>query len=385
MENGSWIGRKFGKLTVEQETGTPDRGSCLCRCECGKTKWFKKGILRAGHAKTCGCSGQKGGKKKQDLTGQKFGRLTVLQMGEKNCKDKCFCSCECGNKKWINYDSIVHGLVNSCGCIQQEMYEKRTKPIRVGDRFGRLVIVEIYKENGIIMCDCDCDCGETAQVAKGNLVRKEGGTKSCGCLLRESKPGQTHGLDKERLYRICRQAVDRVTKLRKGSTGEYFGIGIEPEWAKDPVVMYYDLKSMYDKHVEEYGEYNTTIDRINNANGYFRDNVCFATRKEQEKNKGPRKDQYCFMIFDENTGNKYCCNNINYAVKVFDLHVSNVHGILSGRIKGTHKGFWFDKLNYKCYDDNANVKLESKWKNCLNQIIPYHPLARREDTGSSLL
>lgn len=61
----------------------------------------------------------------KDLTGQKFGRLTVLKVSRKVLSGKRFryywlCECECGNKKEIRTDSLTKHLVQSCGCLKKE-------------------------------------------------------------------------------------------------------------------------------------------------------------------------------------------------------------------------------------------------------------------------
>lgn len=56
-----------------------------------------------------------------------------------------------------------------------------------GQRFGRLVVVEDSGErahgNGSVMWMCLCDCGNTKQ-ARGDHL-SSGRTKSCGCIVRE--------------------------------------------------------------------------------------------------------------------------------------------------------------------------------------------------------
>ena len=57
-----------------------------------------------------------------DLTGQKFGRLTVLKQ---NGKDKWggslwLCLCECGKQKTIKSNLLRRGCTRSCGCLQYE-------------------------------------------------------------------------------------------------------------------------------------------------------------------------------------------------------------------------------------------------------------------------
>ena len=53
-----------------------------------------------------------------DLTGQVFGRLTVLKRegSDKHGKAMWLCQCSCCNQKVINGASLRRGLTVSCGC-----------------------------------------------------------------------------------------------------------------------------------------------------------------------------------------------------------------------------------------------------------------------------
>lgn len=55
-----------------------------------------------------------------------------------------------------------------------------------GQRFGRLVVVEEAgrDKQSKVMWQCKCDCDGTATVVSSNL--KSGNTKSCGCLIEEA-------------------------------------------------------------------------------------------------------------------------------------------------------------------------------------------------------
>ncbi|MEN2467887.1 AP2 domain-containing protein [Ornithinibacillus sp. JPR2-1] len=56
-----------------------------------------------------------------DLTGKKFGRLTVIERtsNDKHGKTRWLCECECGNNV-ISYGSDLNrGKTKSCGCIQK--------------------------------------------------------------------------------------------------------------------------------------------------------------------------------------------------------------------------------------------------------------------------
>lgn len=61
----------------------------------------------------------------KDLTGEKFGRLTVIGVSRKvesgNRKRYYWhCKCDCGNDKEVRTDCLTNGLVKSCGCLKKE-------------------------------------------------------------------------------------------------------------------------------------------------------------------------------------------------------------------------------------------------------------------------
>ena len=59
---------------------------------------------------------------KKDLTGKKFGRLTVKEKDTKKSKGRNYwiCECDCGNIKSIRTDALTCGHTKSCGCLNKE-------------------------------------------------------------------------------------------------------------------------------------------------------------------------------------------------------------------------------------------------------------------------
>lgn len=70
-----------------------------------------------------------------DLTGKKFGRLTVLGLSEKKSGRKSYwvCECDCGNKKLVRSDSLKRGQVQSCGCLKKEQNKTNLDRTTHGD------------------------------------------------------------------------------------------------------------------------------------------------------------------------------------------------------------------------------------------------------------
>lgn len=69
-----------------------------------------------------------------DLTGQRFGRLTVIERGESRIhttlrpfgspttrKTTCWvCQCSCGNIVTVTRNNLISGASTSCGCKRKE-------------------------------------------------------------------------------------------------------------------------------------------------------------------------------------------------------------------------------------------------------------------------
>ena len=77
-----------------------------------------------------------------DLTGQRFGRLTVVSRADNIGRQTAWvCRCDCGNEKIIQGWNLKSGQVKSCGCIIRET--SRTNPVTHGQSYTRLYTIWI--------------------------------------------------------------------------------------------------------------------------------------------------------------------------------------------------------------------------------------------------
>ncbi len=56
-----------------------------------------------------------------NVVGQKFGRLTVLEVLDGRGKRKVRVRCDCGVVKVVLYNSLQTGLTTSCGCFHRKV------------------------------------------------------------------------------------------------------------------------------------------------------------------------------------------------------------------------------------------------------------------------
>lgn len=106
-----------------------------------------------------------------------------------------------------------------------------------GQRFGRLVVIERADNSadGRARWLCRCDCGQSKTVLGEHL--KKGRTKSCGCAKSESssKRFKKHGGRNSKLYRIWSNMKDRCNNPDCKVYSDYGGRGIKvcKEWIDD--------------------------------------------------------------------------------------------------------------------------------------------------------
>lgn len=175
--------QKFGRLTVLEYVGN---SSWKCKCDCGNIKTIKTANLKNGNTKSCGCLQKEKVKEAiwKDLTNQKFGRLTVLFPTEKKQGSNIIwhCKCDCGKECDIAGNNLTSGNSTSCGCFKIENTKELLTKNLIGQKFGRLTVIEKTEERDgrSIIWLCKCECGNFKKISSRNLIHDK--IKSCGCL-----------------------------------------------------------------------------------------------------------------------------------------------------------------------------------------------------------
>lgn len=96
-----------------------------------------------------------------DLTGQRFGKLTVREKLPplSDGRTRWLCDCDCGNSCVVNSYALRKKNQQSCGCA-------KIKDI-IGQRFGHLIVLKrsdqyvMLSDRKKYLWECRCDCGAT--------------------------------------------------------------------------------------------------------------------------------------------------------------------------------------------------------------------------------
>lgn len=148
----------------------------------------------------------------KDLTGQRFGKLVAVRPTDKKVGTNIVweMKCDCGNTTYVHTGNLGESQrkTKSCGCLHMEVVGVDL----TGQRFGRLTVIERQEHKGSRSAwKCKCDCGNVTTVAGTHL--NSGATQSCGCMYRGKlhhnyNPSKT---DEERLkkrYILGKHTID---------------------------------------------------------------------------------------------------------------------------------------------------------------------------------
>lgn len=157
-------------------------------------------------------------KKQDDIIGQKFNYLTVLDIEyqyKSNKKRKYYkCKCDCGNIIYVRSDQLKNNHTTSCGCYKLKLFQQnRNNNFRdlTNQKFGKLTVIKLDDEynnqrinkNLHIKQICQCDCGNIVSVLGTNLTRLH--TTSCGCANRSIGEENIEKLLKENHINYARE------------------------------------------------------------------------------------------------------------------------------------------------------------------------------------
>ncbi|WP_230706819.1 hypothetical protein [Bacillus paranthracis] len=134
---------------------------------------------------------------------------------------------------------------------------------------------------------CKCECGKEF-VRRTDQIKTKRGYKSCGCyrkmitkkLFEENNPNKTHGLSNTRLYKVYRKIIERCYYEKYEEFHLYGGRGIKmcDIWRND-------FTSFYNWAMENGYNDQLSIDRIDYNGNYEPNNCRWADNITQGNNK----------------------------------------------------------------------------------------------------
>ena len=172
-------GQRFGKLVVlERDTSKTNGTYWLCKCDCGKIISARRDQLTRpkNPKRSCGCDLRE----KWTLANMKdeTGKRYGKLTVLYRTEARWHCICDCGNECDVSGAHLRNGSVQSCGC---KRYESHNGIDETGKRYGKLTVLYRSEKTGgsHIFWHCKCDCGNECDVNGSNL--RAGISTNCGC------------------------------------------------------------------------------------------------------------------------------------------------------------------------------------------------------------
>ena len=288
------------------------------------------------------------GKKIEDLTGRRFGKLVVIRQAPDFVnkggikRTQWLCRCDCGNEKALLSSRLKSGNDTSCGkcdktinmigqryglltviekapdrehknstptkmwkcrcdcgntiiCSRQALTSGEKKDCGcvkegkylIGKRYGKLVIKKVVRDKGKeARVECICDCGNITTPYLSRVINNK--VHSCGCyrVEKSTELHTKHSMSKTRIYKVWDKMNDRCNNSRNKRYSYYGGRGIKvcDEWSGEHGAENF-IKWAYKNGYDENAPFGEcTIDRIDVNGNYEPSNCRFVSMRVQNNN-----------------------------------------------------------------------------------------------------
>lgn len=157
-------GQRFGYLLAISVAGKNNSGATLwnCECQCGNQTQATLINLVQGNTKSCGCMRHES-RSRRDLTGQRFGRLIVL---ETRGNLHWLCQCDCGNQSLVRTVHLTHNHTLSCGCLLRNA-NPTDKQLERRERNQSARWIKSVKQDAAFCCDA---CGSQEKLHSHHVM-----------------------------------------------------------------------------------------------------------------------------------------------------------------------------------------------------------------------
>ena len=208
---------------------------------------------------------------------------------------------------------------------------RTTIPIQVNDIIDDILIIEDlgknkFKQNIFLV---ECQKCKRKKIMKEQVINRHSGTshKACGKGIKT--------IDKKFYTEWC-SLRQRTTNPNYEFWNNYGGRGINSDAFENFIDFYDTMYESYKKHIELYGEKNTTIDRIDVNGNYCPENCRWTTWDIQHSNTTKNRK---FKAISPN-GKEYIDSNQCKFAREHNLSDKQINACLIGRFK-THLGWKF--------------------------------------------
>jgi hypothetical protein len=188
------VGQRFNMLLVVKRSDSKRKGRLWweCLCDCGASCTMLGASIKNGNTKSCGCLGRR----RIDLTGQRFGLLTVVSFAGRGPSgdSRWLCRCDCGNESVRlngNLRKRTASKQQSCGCRTVELLHKARDAEQAEYAAERLAL----QATGCQLCSM---CGVMQDLCEFNYDKRGIGGYTSHCKhCHRAKLRDLYGMSKE--------------------------------------------------------------------------------------------------------------------------------------------------------------------------------------------